>query len=193
MQYLIQLILFSLISFTFLQEKQNVIQNDGSIINSKNYYDFLIKKPGPGTRITSDWIRRDEIVEILVNELKEKGYKIKINGLLFKLDNGEFICINGFEPYKKFGFIVQEGHAADIQKSDRTKNKPFQYMIFNTKGIPMLSYTSELPTNIFIFKEDWYWFQECYGCNDTKTVTRKDAIRILKEDLKNYLNKFQNN
>lgn len=158
-------------------------------INRDNYYDYLIKRPIKNDILKNDWIRREECIKIISAELEKMGYKIR-SGVLFRLNEKTIIAVDGFEPYKKFGYVVQEGHAADIKKSDRTKNKPFEYMIYDRSGIPLLTYTSDIPENIFIFKEDGYWYQETQNTKIDNLVTKDIAIQILLEDLHYYLKKF---
>ena len=174
------------------QQEISIKENSKLVnINLENYYEYEIKSPPFGAMVKTDWIRDDEIVDILFNEFEKLGYKL-IKNNLFKLNDEEFVIVDGFYEKEKFGFIVESGHSVPIRISDRDKNKSLQYTMYHSGGRPKFVYTKAIPENIFIFRENWYWFQECNGCDTQTIVTKEIAKKILIEDLNKYLTKFQN-
>mgnify|MGYP001320461510 FL=1 len=62
--------------------------------------------------------------------------------------------------------------------------------MINEEGISSLEYIDNVPKNIFIFKEEWYWYQEVEPNSSKILVDKEDIINIVKEDLDYYLSKY---
>lgn len=152
-----------------------------SEINRENYYDFLINSPVQGKLLKTDWLRKDEALNNIINYMTKWNYKIKTN-IIYEIEDSTRVLIDIFEPSENFGLIFQDGHKIPIKIADRLDTNSFKYSVYNNFGIPRSEYQKQIPSNIFIFKKDWY-----QSCENIKTVTKKDAINILKQDLELYL------
>ena len=159
-------------------------QNNG--ITSDNYYDFL-KKSG-GKPITTNWLRRTEIVPIIQDELEKYGFKNSFEYELYKLDNEQFIVLEIYNVNFNFGFVYKTGHYAQPEETHRTEKTNYEITYFNHLGELSRDVIDDLPNNIYILNENCYWYQyenDKYEKNDF--VNREVIIEILKSDIQEKL------
>ncbi len=157
---------------------------DTSEINRNNYFNYFME-PTSEYSITIKWLKKDEIISIINEELSKKGYKI-ITNVLYQLENDTFIVLPAFDTYNKTGYFYQDGHGPC--KNDRSNPKIYWEYI-DKDGISTQYDLSPLPDNIIVFKEDWYWYQEVNSFNNKLpyfSITKEIIIKILKEDINYY-------
>lgn len=173
-------------------------QNDiNTSIDTSNYYQFF--KTGYtgllGQRLTTDWLRLDDIVPVVMDELKEGGYDWLYDRVLFKVDTDEYIVLAGYTRKSNFGFLYIEGHDMFPSISHRKNmtqlnQSDAEYVSCEETptGEPNFVRIKKLPSVVLPLNENNYWFQYTDNVNDGKRlVTKESAIKILRQDIKKYL------
>ena len=159
-------------------------QNNG--ITSDNYYEFL-KKPD-GKTITTNWLRRAEIVPVIQDELEKYGFENNREYILYQLENQQFIVLEMYNLNFNFGFVYKTGHYAQPKETHRTEKNDYEITYNNYLGELFRYETDDLPSNIYILNENCYWYQyenDKYEKNDF--VNREVIIEILKSDIQKKL------
>ncbi|MCL9807054.1 hypothetical protein NAT51_16080 [Flavobacterium amniphilum] len=170
-------------------------------INSSNYYDYYLdfpakKKKGlQGKTLTTNWLRLNEVIPIIIEELKKAGYKGIHTNELVKINNEQSIIIPVYSKKSNFGFLYIEIHAAIPNKKhriERTQKESMGVDYIYWKELPtgesVPIKVEKLPENIFVLNENCYWYQYTENPVDQKQlVSKDDAYKILIEDIKTYL------
>jgi hypothetical protein len=173
--------------FTLAQTNSN--------IDTSNYYEYFSPRNLKGKKLTTNWLRLDDVVPIMLEELKNAGYDWLYDRTIYKLQNGQYINISAYSRKNNIGFLYIEGHELFPDKSHRNimfqkDNRNVNYVeceeTFN--GHANFVKIKELPSNIFVLKEDCYFYQYTGNVEDNKAlVTKETAIYILRQDLRKYL------
>lgn len=180
MKYIFTLILILTIQTIFAQNGN---------ITSDNYYSFY--KKSDGKPITTNWLRRTEIVPIIQDELEKYGFKNSREFRLYKLENGQFIILEMYNEEFNFGFVYKTGHEVKPKEIQRTEKGDFAINYNDYLGNSSGYVKIELPKNIYILNENCYWYQyenDKYEKNDF--VNRDVIIEILKSDIQKVLAKY---
>lgn len=170
-------------------------------IDCNNYYDYYVnfedkdKKGILGNSITNDWLRKNEVIPIIIEELQNAGYTWLYDNKLFKITDGQYIVISAYTRKSNFGFLYIEGHNAKPEKNDRntlTQKNDYgvDYLSYEEtiSGKPNIIKIEKLPNNIFVLNENCYWYQYTDNNLDAKKlITKEDAIKILRQDIKKNL------
>lgn len=187
MKTFILLISVLCVHFSYAQES--------SKINFNNYYDYLSPKNLKGTGLKTNWLRLDDAVPILLEELKKAGYDWLYDRTIYKLKNGQRINISAYSRKSNIGFLYIEGHFIFPEKSARKflfqkDNSGIEFTACEEthSGKAEFNKITEIPPNIFVLKEDCYFFQSSNNPDDDKfLVTKEIAIEILRHDIRKYL------
>lgn len=173
----------------FAQKKAN--------INSSNYYKYYCNSYDSlkGNELTTDWLRLDDVVPVMLEELKNAGYDWLYDRTIYKLKNGQYINISAYSRKNNIGLLYIEGHELFPSKKHRDilfqkDNSNIEYTeceeTFN--GEANFVKIKSLPTNIYVLKEDCYFFQSTNNPEDNKRlITKEDALEILRQDIRKYL------
>ncbi len=180
MKYIFTLILTLTIQAIFAQN---------GIITSDNYYEFY--RNSDDKPITTNWLRRTEIVPVIKEELKKYGFKHNYEYSLYKLKNGQFIILEMYNKEFNFGFVYKTGHFAQPKEIHRTEKN--EYAIPYNDYLGKLGYVKvNLPGNIYILDENCYWYQyENDKYEKNAFVNRDVIIKILKSDIQKVLAKYK--
>ena len=181
MRHLFTLILIFTIHTIFAQK---------NLITTDNYYDFL--KKSEGKPITTNWLRRTEVVPIIHDELEKYGFKDNYEYKLYKLENGQFIILEMYNQEFNFGFVYKTGHSSRPEVMHRTAKDEYSITHIDYLGKSSGYYQVDLPSNIYILNENCYWYQyenDKYEKNDF--VNRDVIIEILKSDIQKILTKYK--
>lgn len=174
-------------------------------ITQENYYDYYVKfeqketKGIIGDRIGTGWLSKLEVIPIIYDEFKKAGYEAVFTNKLFKVNDSQYIVLSAYNRKANFGFLYVEGHNAIPEKKDRINlnhrdEYGTDYLIYEETptGKPNMIYIDKLPENIFLLNENCYWFQFTDNPKDSdKFFSKKDAIEILKKDVRQYLSKMK--
>ncbi|MBU2553914.1 MAG: energy transducer TonB [Bacteroidetes bacterium] len=180
MKYIFTLILILTIQTIFAQNGD---------LTSDNYYNFY--KKSDGKPITTNWLRRTEIVPIIQDELEKYGFKNSCEFKLYKLENGQFIILEMYNEEFNFGFVCKTGHDAKPKETHRTEKSDFA-ITYDYLGKSSGYVKVDLPKNIYILSENCYWYQyenDKYEKNDF--VNRDVIIEILKSDIQKVLAEYK--
>ncbi|MFT3705541.1 MAG: hypothetical protein QM802_24440 [Agriterribacter sp.] len=166
-----------------------------SKIDTSNYYNYLSPKNLKGHRLTTNWLRLDDVVLIMLDELKRAGYDWLYDRTIYKLENGQHINISAYSRKNNIGFLYIEGHDMFPDKSHRNilfhkDNSHVNYVECEEtySGKADFVKIEKIPTNVFVLKEDCYFFQYTDNSEDDKVlVTKEIALSILRQDIRRYL------
>lgn len=186
--------LFLLIAVSTFAQKQ---------VTAENYYDYFIKGPATsvkgavGNTLTTNWLRENEVVPIIMEELKNAGYEWLYDYSLFQISDNQYIVLSAYCRKSNFGFLYITGHAAFPNKSHRVNltqkaDRGVDYMMCTetVSGEPKWVKIETLPENVFVLNENCYWYQYTDNPKDNEIFfSREDAIKILRADIKAYLAK----
>lgn len=181
MRHIFTLILILTIQTVFAQNNR---------ITSNNYYEFLDKTDGEP--VTTNWLRRTEIVPIIHDELDKYGFKNNREYKLYKLENEQFIVLEIYNEEFNFGFVYKTGHSAQPKETHRTEKIDFAITYNDFSGKSSGYVNVDLPKNVYILNENCYWYQyenDKYETNDF--VNRDVIIEILKSDIQKVLSKYK--
>ncbi len=187
------LLLFILVT-GHLAYGQNDINNS---IDTSNYFQFYKNSYAGlvGKKLTIDWLRLDDVVPVVMDELRKGGYDWLYDRVLFKVDTGKYVVLAGYTRKSNFGFLYIEGHDMFPSISHR-KNMTevddlgVEYVSCEetATGDPNFVRIKKLPSVVFPLNENNYWFQYTDNANDNKQLFAKEsAIKILRQDIKKYL------
>lgn len=167
-----------ILTFTACKAQSNDIINPK--INSENYYEYY--QSGGTVSTKTNWLRRHEAVPILIDELEKLGFETK-QYVLFELEDGEQIILDIYNRENNLGIVFNTGHFAFPNKTQRN-TRIFNQDKFKISGsLGKRKVYENLPKNIIIVQETWYWYQIQSSPND-KLVNIKTAESILRENIR---------
>ena len=131
----------------------------------------------------------------MVEELKNAGYEWIYDRTIYKLENGQRINISAYSRKSNVGFLYIQGHGIFPNKNDRKilfqkDNSHVNYVECEEtfSGEADFIRIQRIPPNVFVLKEDCYFFQYTDNREDDKVlVTKAIAEKILRQDLRAYL------
>lgn len=160
-------------------------------ITHDNYYDYF-NKTGE-IPVTTDWLRRTEIVPIIQEELEKYGFKKNREYELYKLKNDRFIVLEMFNDEFNFGFVYKTGHSCQPNKDHRIEKKDYEIRYNDYTGKFSGYIKVNLPHNIYILDENCYWYQYENDKYETNNFVDRDVIvEIFKSDIRKILAKYKN-
>jgi len=149
-------------------------------INSENYYDYHTS----GATVTN-WIRRNEAVPIIIDELGKLGFET-FQYVMFELNDGEQIILDVYNRKNNIGIVFNTSHFMTIKKEQRN-SKTYNQDKFKISGsLGKRKVYDSLPKNIIVLQETWYWYQTKNNSSE-KLVNKKTAENILREDIRNQI------
>lgn len=176
------LLLFLSTSFVFAQKNK---------ITSDNYYDFLNKLEG--NSITTDWLRRAEIVPIIIDEMEKYGFENNYEYKLYRLENNQFIVLEVFNNEFNFGFIYESIHSSQPNKAHRIEKFDYTQSYYDYLKKSSIYTKVKLPKNIYLLNEDCYWYQYENNKFETNGYVDRNAITdIFRSDIRKVLAKYKN-
>ncbi|MBX7226348.1 MAG: hypothetical protein K1X55_09980 [Chitinophagales bacterium] len=166
-------------------------------INPSNYYDYFCNSYDSlkGTELTTNWLRLEDAVPVMLDELQNAGYDWVYDRTIYKLMNGQYLNISAYSRKNNIGFLYIEGHDLFPSKTHRdilfqSDNSKVEYTecVETFTGEADFVKIDSLPSNIYILKEDCYFYQSTDNFDDNnRLITKEDALEILREDIRKYL------
>ncbi|HLO72662.1 MAG TPA: hypothetical protein VK164_01885 [Flavobacterium sp.] len=173
-------------------------QND---INSGNYYNYYSNGENlKGTKLTTFWLNKLEVSQILKEEMKNNGFEWLSDFRILKLDSINHVVSVCYSEKSKFGFLYESTHGMIPNVNNRKIKSMYKSMtgndysekIVNINGQSDYIKIKEIPNNLIIIKEDCYWYQETDNNKDNKKlVTKEIIIEILREDIRQILSEVK--
>ena len=176
----IKTIVFGILILTFTNCKAQTDEKPNPKINSENYYEYY--QSGGTKSTTTNWLRRHEAVPIIIDELEKLGFKTK-QYILYELEDGGQIILDVYNRENDLGIVFNTGHFAFIKKEQRNTRTYKQDKFKISGSLGKRKVYEDLPKNIIVLQETWYWYQTQSSSND-KLVNKKTAEFILREDIR---------
>ncbi|MFS4493892.1 hypothetical protein [Maribacter sp. 2308TA10-17] len=175
------IIVFGVVFMSFTSCNGQADKTQDPKINAENYYEYY--QSGGTTPTTTNWLRRHEAVPIIIDELEKLGFETK-QYILYELDGGEQIILDVYNRENDLGIVFNTGHFAFVKKDHRNIQTYKQDKFKITGRLGKRKVHEDLPKNIIVLQENWYWYQIQKSQND-ELVDKKVAESILREDVKN--------
>jgi len=175
-----------ILTFSACKAQSNEIANPK--INSENYYEYY--QSGGTVSTKTNWLRRHEAVPIIIDELEKLGFKTK-QYILFELENAEQIILDVYNRKNNLGVVFNTGHFAFPNKTQRNSRIYNQDKFKISGSLGKRKVYENLPKNIIVLQETWYWYQTQSNPND-KLLNKKTAENILREDIRKQLAELKN-
>lgn len=158
-------------------------------ITRENYYEFRSKPSG--VPVTTNWLRRSEVVPIIMEELEKYGFKSARDYVLYTFGEDEKVVLDVYVSDENFGFLYRTGHAANPRPEHRDETG-YVATWFEEDGKTRFKRLEALPSSIHVLREDWYWYRyenDKYEVNNY--VCRDKIIEILRADITDILSKYK--
>lgn len=166
-------------------------------ITSDNYFDYFASpKTVSGKKLTTAWLNELEVARILKEEMDNAGFDWLSNYRIIQIDPQTHINAICYSEKSNFGFVYEPSHNAFPKKEDRSlkslykkrTDNDYAEKICNIDGTSTFVKIKELPANIFLIKENNYWYQSTDNPDDnSKLVTKEKIIEILRSDVRKVL------
>ena len=170
-------------------------------INSENYYNYYSNGENlKGTKLTTYWLNKLEVSQILKEEMKNSGFEWLSDFRILKLDSINHVISVCYSEKSKFGFLYESTHGMNPNVNNRKIKSMYKSMtgndysekIVNINGQSEFIKIKEIPSNLIIIKEDCYWYQETDNIRDNKKlVTKEIIIEILRQDVRQILSEVK--
>ena len=167
-------------------------------ITSENYYDSFVKYI-PNYKLTTAWVNKYEVAQILEEEMKNAGFEWISTFKIIKINDGEYVTAICFSEKSKVGFLNEV-----INSMPNSERKGLKSMFKENTGndyaekvIPLVGDSQfikikEVPSNFFILKEDPYWYQFTdKPQNDKVLVDKQTILEILRTDVRKVIATFK--
>ncbi len=180
--------IIALTSCTSSKPTTGTIDNQvNSSINRDNYYGYYKATAGIKPVVTN-WVRRDEAVQVIANELNALGLKTSTY-VLYELPEGNRIILDVYNRDNDFSFIYSDGHIASVKKEQREITQ-FSQDVFKYGGrFGKSAIYDTLPENIAVLQETWYWYQTTEDENVKDLLNKETALEILRQDVRAVVSK----
>lgn len=183
---------FLLVLFLF------TITSHSQKITNENYYDFFLKFL-PGNKLTTAWVNKNEVAQIAEEEMKKAGFEWVSTFRIIKINEGEFVTAICFSEKSKVGFLYEGIHALPNaeRKALKSMYKDNTGNDYAEKVVPLVGDSQfikikEIPSNLFILKEDPYWYQFTEKPQNEKILVDKQTIlEILRNDIRTIISTFK--
>ena len=149
-----------------------------------------------GRTMTTGWLRENEAVPVIMEEMKKAGYNNLFDHSLFKTNSGQQLILSVYSYKPKFGILYIQGHMAIPQQKHRKEknftrfNQDYDYSQREEteSGEANFIKIEKLPKNILVLSENVYWYQMTDNADDNKVLFSKErAIEILRQDIQSTL------
>lgn len=165
-------------------------------LNSNNYYDYYSNGEGlRGLRLTTAWLNKHEVAEIVKDEMREAGFEWLSTFRIVTLDSVNMVVSVCYSEKSNFGFLYESAHRAfpfpvkeDRQLTSLNKNRSgndYSEKIILPNGESTFLDIERIPDNLHIIMENIYWYQYTEINKDArKLVSKEDIIDILRADIR---------
>ena len=173
-------------------------------ITNRTYYEYLDGRRAlasgaaglgghlKGQQLTTEWLGKAEATAVLVEELKKAGHEYVVTNWLYRLDSAQYVVLAVAASEANLGFLYAEGHNAFPSAASRRPRQAFyppgRYDYVQTAGTAAGPREHirirQLPAQVQVLAEDWYWYQHTEDPGDDRLlVTKADILRVLRQDI----------
>lgn len=163
-------------------------------LNSNNYYDYYSNGEGlRGLRLTTAWLNKHEVAEIVEDEMREAGFEWLHRFRIVTLDSVNMVVSICYSEKSNFGFLYEGAHKAYPAKEDRqlislyrsSTGNDYSEKIILPDGESTFLKIERIPDNLRIIMANNYWYQYTEINKDSrKLVSKEDIIDILRADIR---------
>lgn len=150
-------------------------------INRDNYYKHY--KAGGAVPLTTNWLRRNEAVPIIVDELTKLGYRTH-DYVLYELEDGSNILLDVYSRGSDLGVVFNTGHFAEVKEEQRNTRTFNQDKFKHSGSLGKREAYTNLPVNIIVLQETWYWYQYRDNKSTEGLLNKATAEQILRQDIR---------
>jgi len=163
--------------------KNNILNPN---INKDNYYNYY-----SSNFISTDWLRYNEAIPIIIDEFRKAGYLTETR-VLYELPSEKRIIIDVFNRIDNIGVVFNTGHFA-LAKKEHRDLKNFTQRFFKPTSSVYCEWEkhNDLPNNILVLQETWYWYQKVKGNSNDNEVNKATLKEILRQDIRYFLNNLK--
>jgi len=168
--------------------------------NYCNFYNMNAHYHDAKVKISTTYLSKLEIAEIVFEEMEKLGYKHLFNFRIIQIDSLTHVNAICYSEKSKIGFLyegscgmvpIQENrHVVSLYK-EMTGNA-YAEKIVTVDGKSNFIKLKDLPSNLHILKMENYWFQES---DDPKTneklVSKEFIVNLLREDVRRIAPKLE--
>lgn len=158
-------------------------------ITKNNYYDYhnLIE----GTSITTNWLRRNEAIPIIIEQLNKYGFEHNYEYVMYSIDSNKYLVLDVYSRKEKIGFLFNTGHSASPDIKHRNI-KQYEFVNYDSYGKMYRHKYDSLPENLYVLNENCYWFQYCKTIDEeNEGVSKSKIIEIFRSDIQEILSKYK--
>lgn len=171
-------------------------------ITPENYYDYFHTdlKNLKGKKLSTGWLEKMEVATILNEEMKKAGFEWVSTFSIIKLGENQYVTAICYSEKSKVGFLYEGVHNAFPKVEDRNIKSSYKQMTGNDYGEKNIKLDGtydyikikEVPANLFIIKQEPYWYQSTESIQDNSVMVSKEmAIEILRNDIKKVIAGFK--
>jgi hypothetical protein len=183
-----KILLFALIILTFTTCKSQTNEIANLKINSENYYEHY--QSGGTVSTKTNWLRRHEAIPVIIDELEKLGFETR-QYILFELEGSEQIILDVYNRENNIGVVFNTGHFAFPNKTQRNTRIYNQDKFKISGSLGKRKVYENLPKNIIVLQETWYWYQTQSSPND-KLLNKKTAENVLRDDIRKQIAQLKN-
>ena len=163
-----------------------------SPINRDNYFEYK----ATDYDVTTAWLTELEVAWVAEALMKEEGFSRTRAFALVEIEPGVIVHTLCYDPEANFGLLYESIHSAFPNEAERALVSLYQQstgydyseVIYSISGESDFVKIKKVPANLFIVKENNYWYQYTYDeVVDQKLVSKEVILRILKADLREVL------
>ncbi|MDP2175593.1 MAG: hypothetical protein Q8K70_06740 [Bacteroidota bacterium] len=168
--------------------------------NYCNYYDMNAHYQGAKVKITTTYLSKLEIAEIVFDEMQKLGYDHLFNFRIVQIDSMTHVNSICYSEKSKIGFLY-EGSCGMVPKQENRHvvslykemaGYAYAEKIVTTDGESDFIKVKDLPNNLYILKMENYWFQESDDLETNKKLVSKEFIvNLLREDVRRIAPKLE--
>ncbi|MCQ6958512.1 hypothetical protein [Mucilaginibacter aquariorum] len=183
-------------------------------IDTANYYDYEVspvkdgfiyaKDPAnvfklQGKIISTNWLRSEEVIIVIAEELKNAGYQTVLTNALYQTNDSKYMVVTALVEKPRFGILYIDGHYGIINVKQRNGKENLHSRKLNDGSTIYWqsgysandSFTmeySKMPPNFLLLFENCYWYQYTDNDEDNKyLVNRNKIVEILRKDIRSLL------
>jgi hypothetical protein len=161
------------------------------IVTADNYFDYFHQMPG--LKIHS--FKKATIDSIISDYLTKRNFVI-VRDALFEMTDKTIIPVSGYLPYEKIGYYIEPTFTYPKRAEHRT-NPYYEFYKYSSDSSANILTFKDTADNLFVFKTNWYWWQEWTDKKvqkenkDKIIVTKEFAYRLLRQDIEKYFSNIE--
>ena len=107
--------------------------------------------------------------------------------MLYELPDGNRIVLDFYDRWNNIGIVFNTGHYAEVKEEHRNFRVFNQYRYMYSGGYGNLEVYKNLPNNILVLQETWYWYQKIKDNSGGNELNMNTAKEILRQDVRAFL------